>query len=93
MCFANHIVYLSAQDYRDLIAEGTHTVVYISEVAEKHFDEAGQGRGTGYRSFKRWQYFAERSMDEMGKLKSPEFYCNALQNYNARIKTEGIGKT
>ncbi|MBV7267973.1 T9SS type A sorting domain-containing protein [Winogradskyella luteola] len=78
------------QDYRELIAEGIHTVEYISEVAENHFDTVGRSRGTGYKPFKRWQYFAERSMDETGKLKSPEFYYNELQNYNARINSEGL---
>ncbi|WP_299115969.1 T9SS type A sorting domain-containing protein [uncultured Winogradskyella sp.] len=81
---------ISAQDYRHLIAEGTHTVDYISQVAESHFDSVGRGRGTGYKPFKRWQYFAERAMDETGKLKSSEFYYNELQNYNAIINSEGV---
>jgi len=55
-----------SQNYRDLIAEGTHTVEFIVEVAERHFDSVGRERGTGYKPFRRWQYFAERSMDETG---------------------------
>ena len=81
-----------AQNYQDLIAEGTHTVDYIVEVAERHFDTIGRDRGTGYKPFRRWQYFAERAMDETGKLKSPEFYYNELQNYNARINDEGLAE-
>lgn len=77
------------QDYKELIAEGVHTVEYISEVAERHFDSVGRERGKGYKPFKRWQYFAERAMDETGKLKSPEFYYNELESYNARINDEG----
>jgi Secretion system C-terminal sorting domain/Sortilin, neurotensin receptor 3, len=79
-----------AQNYQELIAEGTHTVEYIVEIAERHFDTVGRGRGTGYKPFRRWQYFAERAMDETGKLKSPQFYYNELQNYNARINDEGL---
>ena len=81
---------LFAQDYKQLIAEGTHTIESIVEVAEQHFDTVGRERGTGYKPFRRWQYFAERAMDETGKLKSPEFYYNELQNYNARINDEGL---
>ena len=81
---------LFAQDYKQLIAEGTHTVESIVEVAEQHFDTVGRERGTGYKPFRRWQYFAERAMDETGKLKSPEFYYNELQNYNSRINNEGF---
>ncbi|WP_439150885.1 VPS10 domain-containing protein [Winogradskyella sp.] len=79
-----------SQNYQDLIAEGTHTVEYIVEIAERHFDSVGRERGTGYKPFRRWQYFAERAMDETGKLKSPEFYYNELQNYSARINDEGL---
>ncbi|WP_339753919.1 T9SS type A sorting domain-containing protein [uncultured Winogradskyella sp.] len=78
------------QDYHELIAEGTHTVESIVEVAELHFDSVGRERGTGYKPFRRWQYFAERAMDETGKLKSSEFYYNELQDYNARTNNEGL---
>ncbi|WP_339625132.1 T9SS type A sorting domain-containing protein [uncultured Winogradskyella sp.] len=81
---------LQAQDFKKLIAEGTHTVEYISEVAERHFDSVGRERGHGYKPFKRWQYFAERAMDETGKLKTPEFYYNELENYNAQTNSEGV---
>lgn len=83
-------IHLSAQDYKTLIAERTHTIEHVIEVAEQHFDSVGRGRGTGYKQFRRWQYFAERTMDETGKLKSPEFYYNELQNYNAQINNEGV---
>ncbi|MFP4845551.1 VPS10 domain-containing protein [Winogradskyella sp. PE311] len=80
----------SGQNYLDLIAEGTHTVESIVEIAELHFDSVGRERGKGYKPFRRWQYFAERAMDETGKLKSPEFYYNELLDYNARINSEGL---
>ncbi len=80
----------SGQDYRKLIEEGNHTISYITETAEQHFDSVGRGRGTGFKIFKRWQYFAERAMDETGKLKSPEFYYEALEDYNASINSEGL---
>ncbi|WP_426430933.1 T9SS type A sorting domain-containing protein [Winogradskyella sp. HB-48] len=81
---------VSGQDYRKLIEDGNHTVQYISEVADQHFDSVGRGRGTGFKIFKRWQYFAERAMDEIGMLKSPEFYYQELENYNASFNSEGV---
>ena len=81
---------LFGQDYQKLIAEGTHTVEYIVQVAERHFDSVGKERGNGYKPFRRWQYFAERAMDETGKLKTPEFYYNELQSYNSKINKEGF---
>ncbi|MFK7834305.1 MAG: T9SS type A sorting domain-containing protein [Winogradskyella sp.] len=81
---------LSAQNFKELIAEGTHTVADIVEVAERHFDTVGRERGRGYKPFRRWQYFAERAMDETGKLKSPEFYYNELERFNASSNDEGL---
>ncbi|NRD22885.1 T9SS type A sorting domain-containing protein [Winogradskyella litoriviva] len=78
-----------SQDFKQLIADGNYTVEEIVVTAESHFDSVGRERGTGYKPFRRWQYFAERAMDEMGKLKPSEFYYNELQNYNANINTEG----
>ena len=50
----------------------------------------GRDRGTGYKRFRRWRYFAERAMDENGMLKTPEFYYNELQNYNALQNSESL---
>ncbi|WP_299278635.1 T9SS type A sorting domain-containing protein [uncultured Psychroserpens sp.] len=72
-----------AQDYKDMIAEGTYTVAEIVSAAESHFENAGTGRGTGYKSYRRWLYNAERNMDATGKLKSPEYFQEELENYIA----------
>jgi photosystem II stability/assembly factor-like uncharacterized protein len=74
-----------AQDYRQMIAQGTYTVAEIQAVAEAHFAEVGTERGKGYKPYKRWEYQALRSMDENGMLKSPEFYYNELENWNTYV--------
>ncbi|MDB2385417.1 T9SS type A sorting domain-containing protein [Polaribacter sp.] len=88
--FVLFVFYANAQDYKDLIAKGTYRVTDIAKIAEQHFDSVGRERGKGYKPFRRWQYFAERAMDETGKLKSPEFYYNELNGYNARKNKEGF---
>ncbi|WP_298898865.1 T9SS type A sorting domain-containing protein [uncultured Psychroserpens sp.] len=72
-----------SQNYRDMIAEGTYTVAEIITAAESYFENAGTGRGTGYKSYRRWLYNAERNMDATGKLKSPEYFQEELENYIA----------
>ena len=84
---------IRAQNYQELIAEGTHTVAHIVEVAERHFDTIGRERGTGYKPFRRWQYSAERLMDETGKLKSPQFYYNELESYNAIVNSQSVSNS
>ena len=80
------------QDYEQLIAEGTHTVDYIIEVAEQHFDKVGRGKGTGYTQFKRWEYRAKRTQDENGMLKPAQFYYDELERYNAYINQKSTGR-
>lgn len=84
---------LKAQEYKRLIAEGTHTVELISEAAERHFDSVGRGKGTGYKQFKRWEYQAQKNMNEEGLLKSSEFYFNELERYNAFVNENMSART
>ncbi|MEH6535606.1 MAG: T9SS type A sorting domain-containing protein [Psychroserpens sp.] len=80
-----------SQEYNNMISQvEDYTVAEIVEEAETYFDTAGRGRGTGYKSFKRWQYFAERNMDETGKTKSPQFYQQELENYNAYLNSGDV---
>lgn len=74
-----------SQTYQDMIADGTYTVQEIKEAANSYFAEKGYGRGTGYKAYKRWEYLAERMMDESGYLKDPEFYVNEMESYNSYI--------
>lgn len=74
-----------SQDYKQMIAEGTHTVQDIQTVAEAHFAIVGTERGKGYKPYKRWEYQALRTMDENGMLSSPEFYFNELEHYNSYL--------
>lgn len=74
-----------SQEYREMIAKGTYTVQEIQESAEAYFAQVGTARGKGYNPYKRWEYQALQDMDENGRLKTPEFYFNELENYNNYI--------
>ena len=73
----------TSQDYKKMISSGNHTVQEIQNAAELYFASSDKGRGTGYKSYKRWEYNALRMQDESGFLKSPDYYYNTLENYNA----------
>ena len=72
-----------SQEYMEMIEDGTYTVSEIQNAAETYFAEAGKGRGTGYKQFKRWEYNALTTMDETGHLKSQEFYFEEIERHNA----------
>ncbi len=81
MCAA-FTVGIQAQEYKEMIEEGNHTIDEIQESAEAYFATRGKGRGTGYKQFKRWEYNAVRMQDENGLLKSDSFYFDELERYN-----------
>jgi len=71
-----------SQEYQNMIAKGTFTVQEIQTVAEDYFAKSGTGRGTGYKTYKRWEYQALRTMTIDGYLPSQSFYFNELEHYN-----------
>jgi len=77
----------SQPDYLLMIDEGTHKVEDVQQAAETYFQDKPQGRGSGYKQYKRWEYMALRMMDEQGYLKSSEFYINELNQFNAALNS------
>ena len=74
---------IESQDYLEMISSEEFTVQEIQNVAQSYFEVKGTGRGTGYKSFKRWEHNALRFQDESGFLKSPLFYMNELERYSS----------
>ncbi len=78
-------VSLSAQEYLQMIDEGTHSVAEVIESAENYFADKDKGRGTGYKQFKRWEYMAKRLMNENGYLTPAAERLQELEDYNAYL--------
>ncbi len=66
-----------------MINSENFTVKEIQNSANEYFKIKGTERGTGYKSFKRWEYNAIRMQGEKGLLKTPLFYFEELERYNA----------
>ncbi len=72
-----------SQNYLEMINSDNFTVQEIQNSATEYFKNKDKGRGTGYKSFKRWEYDALRMQDEKGFLKTPSFYFDELERYNS----------
>ena len=77
-----------AQEYKEMIEAGTFKVQEIQQSAKQYFDVHGTGKGSGFVQFKRWEYFALKSMDTDGYLKDPGFYYDELQRFNQELNTK-----
>ncbi|MBX2828906.1 MAG: T9SS type A sorting domain-containing protein [Flavobacteriaceae bacterium] len=76
---------VKAQEYLRMIEEGTHTVAEIVQNAETYFQDRDKGRGSGYKQFKRWEYMANRLMNEEGYVTPITENISELENYNAYL--------
>ena len=74
---------IEAQEYLDMMNSDQYTVLEVQNAANAYFENRDKGRGTGYKSYKRWEYNALRMQDDDGRLKSPSFYYNELERYNS----------
>ena len=78
-------LYAESQDYLKMINSEEFTVQEIQNAAQEYFNIRGTERGTGFKSYKRWEYNALRMQDENGFLKSSTYYINELERYNSEI--------
>lgn len=74
-----------AQEYLQMIDDGTYKVQDIIDNAEAYFANKDKGRGTGYKPFKRWEYNALRMVKENGYLPTTEERLAELQRWNAYL--------
>ena len=84
---------IEAQDYLEMMNSNQYTVLEVQNAAQAYFENRDTGRGTGYKSFKRWEYDAIRMQDDNGLLKSPSFYYKELERYNSyQNKSTQLGR-
>ena len=76
---------LNAQEYKKMIDAGTFTVQEVINEAETYFEFRDKGKGSGYKQFKRWEYMAERLMNEDGRITSNLENFEELQRYNVYL--------
>jgi len=76
---------VQSQEYLEMIDAGTFPVQEVIDAAETYFDGNDQGRGTGYKQFKRWEYNAQRLMNENGYLPTIQERLQELDDYNAYL--------
>ncbi len=76
---------VSAQEYLQMIDDGTYSVAEIIENAETYFADKDKGRGSGYKQFKRWEYMAKRLMNEDGYLVPVQDKIAELERFNSYL--------
>ena len=74
-----------SQEYIEMIEAETFSVQEIINNAETYFTDKDKGRGSGYIQFKRWEYKANRLMNEDGILPTIIETLAEVESYNAYL--------
>ncbi len=85
-------VSLEAQEYKEMMTQfEKYTFEDIQQSAEAYFEERGTGKGSGYKHWKRWEFNAQRMIDDEGYLKPDRYYFHELAEFNRvrNLKNEG----
>ncbi len=78
-----------AQKYQEMIDLGTFKFEDIQREANRYFEKHGTGKGSGYKQYKRWEYVAEKELDENGFIISDEENSQRTRNYKRSLETNG----
>lgn len=83
-----------SQEYKKMMQDGTYTVKQVQEVAETYFNGKDKGRGSGYKQFMRWEYFALKQQDQNGLLKDPSYLYEEWNKYTKiqNVKNENSAR-
>lgn len=57
------------QDFKELMFDPNANFYDVKRLAESYFEQNGTGKGTGYKHYKRWEYWAEKRTAPSGDLK------------------------
>ncbi|MCH2046845.1 MAG: hypothetical protein MK212_22205, partial [Saprospiraceae bacterium] len=85
---------LSAQKKQihwDMINSGKFSFKQIQKAANKYFEGKFKGKGSGYKQYKRWEYFAHRTVDESGFVESQETIEKEIAAFKKRRIRKQVG--
>lgn len=81
--FVITFINVEAQIYLELEEQGELTFDEIVKKSEAYFDIVGRDRGKGYTPFRRWKYWAERSLGSDQKIISKQSTDDEIRRFNS----------
>lgn len=83
-----------AQQFWEMIEQGTYSIQEIQKAAEAYFDVHGRGKGSGYKQFKMWEYHALMEANEKGMLTTNNEEEQIMKKFRASLpKTQVLSTT
>ncbi len=82
-----------AQKHWEMIESEMYTIEQISTEANDYFENRYQGKGSGYKQFQRWLYFAKRDADVNGKINWRKNAFNEIDKFKKSTNRSGSSLT
>lgn len=70
-----------SQRYLELLQEERINFFEVQREAEKYFENRDQGRGSGYKQWKRWEYLHRKDLDDQGYVISDQANYQEMMAY------------
>lgn len=78
-----------AQKHWEMIESEKYTIEAIKKEADAYFENRFKGKGSGYKQFQRWLYFAERDADQNGSINWRKNAFNEVAKFRKNTKRSG----
>ena len=78
-----------AQKHWEMIESEKYTIEQISTEAKIYFNNRYKGKGSGYKQFQRWLYFAKRDADDNGDINWRKNAFNEINIFKRSSKRSG----
>lgn len=78
-------VFSSAQEWQKLASQDHVNFYDVEKLAKEYFDQVGRGKGSGYKLYQRWAYFAERNMDDNGIVPTESDVLDAKRAFDRQL--------
>jgi photosystem II stability/assembly factor-like uncharacterized protein len=82
-----------AQKHWEMIESEMYTIEQINDEANNYFKNRYKGKGSGYKQFQRWLYFAKRDADVNGKINWRKNAFNEINKFKKNTKRSGSSLT
>ena len=78
-----------AQRHWEMINNGNYSVLTIQKEATKYFKNKNKGKGSGYKQYKRWEYFALKDADQDNSINWRNRADIEIHKFKKKAKLKG----
>ncbi|MFN3404702.1 MAG: VPS10 domain-containing protein [Cytophagaceae bacterium] len=80
--------FTQAQDWYNMLQEADNYYEVVRRL-EEYYKHRDKGQGSGYKQFKRWEYFMREKIDQHGRFINQEYYFEEVRKFKEKNAQQG----